>query len=118
MSTQSSTGVTVGGGCGTSFVKINGIGFNNAYLETGWNVYAPVRAMNWQVSIIDTGGVCVQGWFQPVIPASPGWSGVKNIGPMTPGEIDAQVETSSTVQLVTGAFCYSGGPRDTGYIFY
>ena len=113
----SSGGGSVGGDCGTSWVRINGIGLNMAYLETGWNVYAPVTAMNWQVSIIDNGGVSVQGWFQPV-GGVPGWSGVRTIGPMTPGDIDAQVQTSSTVRLETGAFCYSGGPGDTGWIYY
>lgn len=113
---RSAEGGRVDGDCGFSWVRINGIGNAATRLETGWHVYAPVIAFNWTVTLIDWGGVSNQTWFRPG-PFAPGWWDSRDLPNMTRGPVDAQVERSSTVRLITGAFCYSGGPRDSGTIY-
>jgi hypothetical protein len=109
---QSAGGGEVTGDCGTSRVRINGIGNLSDQLDTSWSVYAPVIGFTWNISIIDSGGVTVQSWGPRPGPGSPGWSDSRTLTNMTPGPIDAQVSTDSSVLLITGAVCYSGGPRD------
>ncbi|MGH3932417.1 MAG: hypothetical protein ACRDTF_20855 [Pseudonocardiaceae bacterium] len=110
-------GGRVDGDCGFSFVKINGIGNNTARLETGFGVRAPVNAYEWHVSIIDTRGVSTQDWGPVPGPGTPGLTLVRDLPGLATGEVDAQVLSSSRVMLSDGAFCYSGGPRDTGFVF-
>lgn len=116
LSTLSPGGGTIGGDCGTSWVRFNGTGNNAARLDTGFTLNTPAVGYSWRVSIIDQGGVSTQSWGGPLAVRQE-WSGGRDLPNLTPGSGDAQVEPSSSVALITGAFCYSGGPRDSTIIY-
>lgn len=114
--TLSPGGGSIGGDCGTSWVRFNGTGNVAARLDTGFTLNTPAVGYSWQVSIIDQGGVSTQSWGGPLAVRQE-WSGGRDLPNLTRGSADAQVERSSSVALITGAFCYSGGPRDSTIIY-
>ncbi|SDJ83046.1 hypothetical protein SAMN04488074_103321 [Lentzea albidocapillata subsp. violacea] len=115
--TQSQNGGRLYGDCGNSWVRVNGIGRRVARLETSWDVILPVVAFEWHITVIDTAGVSSQDWGPRPGPGSTHWQDSRDLPGMAVGTVDAQVTpTASKVQMNNGAWCYSGGPRDSGWI--
>jgi hypothetical protein len=99
--------VTVPGTCGTSWIELLP---NISYVRvnTGYSVAAPVaNRISWVVQAASIGGLPTVSWPSGPSPAT--WQG---IGSFSTGGIGgwAWVTSSSSVLLIDGRICSSGGP--------
>lgn len=114
---KSTNGARRNGGCGSSWVKVNGTGNRGIRLETSFNVIATVVAFEWHISLIDWGGVSTQNWGPRPGPFSSNWSSKRDLPNMTRGPVSAMVLPNSIVFLANGGVCRSLSPQDFGNIY-
>lgn len=110
-----STQDIVHGNCGSSWVYETAQGGLRVWLETGFNVIAPVTQSSWNVTLVDRGGRSNQPY--PSWTGGPYWASNRYAGGLTAGPASATVNPGSFAVLTTGAICYSGSPRATTTIY-
>lgn len=97
------------GDCGSSYISYEGRGGGTTETITGFEVRDVVAAGEWEVDIVDQGGVRVIPF--DVTPGQTFWDGFSLQTNQTLGSSSAEVDPDfSQVVLVDGAICVSGGP--------